>query len=348
MNPPVKLLPSVDAEMQQMFDGMSNARKEVLPSKYWVELNQKNCEQLEKSGYENFKQTLALNYFTWLGESDSVYTSPQMLYLRKHLPPASFAGNVLKAFFGPKHDKFSRKQSFDYNLRTRMLWEYAQRAGCGPLLEKLEEPADGNPPRLYLERKLISQDLANSVLEYQSILKGIDDLRIGSVMELGAGYGRNAYVFLKLIPNLKYIVVDIPPALYVSQRYLCGLFPEKKAFRYRPFADYASVREEFESADMVFLLPGQLDSLPGKIADLFVNVSSLHEMRPDQIDYYFGCVDRLIRRFFYLKAWKVSKIPYEEITVLEEDYPVRKNWKRIYREECPVQTEFFQAMFAIS
>ncbi len=49
--------------ISEMFEALSEAPKEVLPSKYWIELNKENLKQLEDTGYENFKQTVALNYF---------------------------------------------------------------------------------------------------------------------------------------------------------------------------------------------------------------------------------------------------------------------------------------------
>jgi len=61
---------------------LSSNRKELFLSKYWVALNKKNMEQLEKYGYDNFKRTIALNYFTWL-------VSPwdeQIKYLAGNLP----------------------------------------------------------------------------------------------------------------------------------------------------------------------------------------------------------------------------------------------------------------------
>ena len=55
-----------DEILEEMLQEIDRAPQEVLPSKYWVELNKKNLEQLQKSGLENFKRTLALNYFTFL------------------------------------------------------------------------------------------------------------------------------------------------------------------------------------------------------------------------------------------------------------------------------------------
>lgn len=232
------------------------------------------------------------------------------------------------------------------NYITYLLWAYVSSVDSAQILDQLEEPLDGNPSRIFLGEKLISQDLANSALEYISATAaGFDRARVHTIIELGAGYGRTAYVFLKLMPGVRYIIADIPPALCVAQEYLTSQFPAMKTFWFRDFKNYADVAAEFEAAQLAFLLPSQLELLPDKCADMFVNISSLHEMNPDQINYYFSVLKRLIAHYFYLKAWKVSKLP-DNVTILEKDYPFPAEWKRLYWRECRVQTDF-EALFSI-
>ncbi len=214
------------------------------------------------------------------------------------------------------------------------------------LLNKLEEPREGNPPNLTRNGKLISQDLANSALEFRSIMAApVSAEEVQTVLELGPGYGRTAYVFLKMMPGVRYILADIPPALAISERYLSDLFPTRRVFRFRPFKNYADVQAEFEAAQIAFLEPQQLALLPDNSADLFVNISSLHEMRLDQIKYYFQVIRRVIRKYAYLKEWKESRIPFEEIVIRESDYPIPADWKQLYWRTCAVQDQFFEAMF---
>jgi len=49
--------------MDSMIRELSRGNPNYLPSKFWQTLNQKNLEQLESEGIENFKQTVAQNYF---------------------------------------------------------------------------------------------------------------------------------------------------------------------------------------------------------------------------------------------------------------------------------------------
>jgi len=329
--------------MQSMFDCLSHGNPVYLPSKFWEALNTKNLQQLEGEGLDNFKQTVAQNYFTWvIGSADQ-----QFHYLLKHTNLFAWPA-ILEGIF--THDPsfpLSRKQQRELIIFTRMLWKFSGKIDSEHLLECIVEPIEGNPFRILLKGKLISQDLANSVLEYYSIRENFKTptCEKTTICELGAGYGRNAYVFLKALPNCKYIVIDIPPALYISQHYLTTIFRDKKIFTFRPFDRFNDVENEFNNADIAFLLPHQAEMLPEKSVDLFINISSLHEMKIDQIQAYFILIDKLTKGFFYTKQWLVSHNPADGITVIPKDYPVPSTWRQLYHRKAKVQTHFFEAMY---
>ncbi len=317
----------------------------MLPSRYWEQLNGKNLAQLAGDGYDDFKRTLATNYFTWVvGPFDA-----QLAFLRAHLPHAALARAALQTLLAGRHHPMGWLPSKSYNVpHLPGLGVRGRPGGADGVLARLEEPLEGNPPRLHDHGRLISQDLANSVLEYRSILAPqIDRGQIRTILELGPGYGRTAFVFLSALPGARYVLVDIPPALAVSERYLSSVFADRRIFRYRPFRSYAEVRDEFERAQIAFLLPQQLQLLPDRSVDLFVNISSLHEMRVDQIRYYFEILGRLLRGYCYLKQWRESKIPYENVTIREADYPIPRSWRQLYWRPCAIQQRFFEALFEL-
>jgi len=328
-----------------MFECLSHGNPIYLPSKFWEALNEKNLQQLETGGLENFKRTVAQNYFTWvIGGRDK-----QFRYLAKHTNllawPAIFRGVFTHDSLVP----LNRRQQRELIVFTRMLWMFTERRDSERLLTRIDEPTEGNPFSIFLNGKLISQDLANSVLEYYSICEHFKAVQLekNTICELGAGYGRNAYVFMKALPKCKYIVIDIPPALYVSQHYLTVVFRDKNIFTFRPFDRFSDVEKEFSDADIAFLLPYQADLLPEKSVDLFINISSLHEMKMDQIHAYFKLIDRLTKGYFYTKQWWVSRNPADGIAITHQDYPVPQNWRQLYLREAKVQTYFFEAMYAI-
>lgn len=331
--------------LQSMFDCISSSNPIFLPSKFWEALNDKNVQQLESGGLQNIKQTVAQNYFTWvIGHRDE-----QFRFLVRHTNLFAWP-SILKGIFS--HDSSSPltpMRQRELVIFTRMLWKFADKYDTDRLLTLIDEPLEGNPFKIYFDGKLISQDLANSILEYYSIQEYFQATAYEkvSIGELGAGYGRNAYVFLKALPKCKYIIIDIPPALYISQIYLSSVFRDKKIFSFRPFERFSEVEKEFDDADIIFFLPHQAELLPSKCIDLFINISSLHEMKIDQIHVYFKLIDKLTRGFFYSKQWWVSHNPTDDITITPIEYPVPQNWKQLYLRAAKVQTYFFEAMYSL-
>ena len=330
---------SFAAILRGMVADMETAPEVVQPSKYWRDLNRRHYERLAATGIDDFKRTLAKDYFTWMRV---LPWDPQIRFLLGNLSMFAIFKAIAGTFRPFKHKNIPLAESWALNFLTRLIWPYAQNRAANEL-SRLAEPQFGNPPAIFDNGRLISQDLANSVLEYQSIQR----VARGTICELGGGYGRNAYVTCTLADVDKYIMVDIPPAIGVAQSYLTTIFPEKKHFWHRSFVDFETVREDFEAADIAFLTPHQLALLPADYVDLFVNISSLHEMRPDQIAHYIAEIRRIVRPggHFYLKAWKVSHIPFENIIVREMDYPL-EGWHEVYRRTPAIQTKFFETLLA--
>ena len=45
---------------------------------------------------------------------------------------------------------------------------------------------------------------------------------------------------------MKYTIIDIPPALFISQWYLSNSFEDKKVFKFRDFDDWDSVKDDLK------------------------------------------------------------------------------------------------------
>jgi putative sugar O-methyltransferase len=313
----------------------------VQPSKYWEELNRRGQGWLDSSGFDNFKRTVAKHYFTWMQVRP---WDPQIRFLVSQLPWTATLANIIRTFMPPKHQHMPMVESLAYNFLTNLVWDYAAKH-CARI-SKLTEPSVGNPPRIMRNGRLVSQDLANSAIEAEFIMTHMPKgTTVNRICELGAGYGRTAHALISLMPGVRYVVIDIPPALYVSQKYLSTVYPQRKVFAWRPFRSFQEIQAEFEASDLAFLLPSQIEMLPDGLFDLFINISSLHEMRLEQIRYYFAQIRRLLRTdgCFYLKEWKVSTIPYENVQVRREDYPFA-DWQILIEQEAKIQTQFFEVL----
>src|ERR1700734_1980117 len=135
--------------LESMFAATNSGDSRARPSKYWVELNKMNLAQLQEHGYENFKRTIALNYFTFVR---ILPWDAQFRFLLSRLPLRTFVRCLKDALFAGKHEYFSSFngiQSILYNFLTLASWEFTRHAVSDSNLLALREPADGNPAAIH-------------------------------------------------------------------------------------------------------------------------------------------------------------------------------------------------------
>jgi putative sugar O-methyltransferase len=326
-------------EMIRLFSAGAGAANE--PSSAWQVLGFKNYNQLLRDGYSNFKRTIGLSYFNFLVQSGD----PQIAFLEANLEAGVRERCEREAGAQPDDPTFVWHDQRAYRYFVLMLWEYARKVDRLGLLDRLHEPVEGNPLLVDAGGRKVSQDLSNSVLEYYSMAERVDFAACQRTLEIGGGYGRDAYVILQLNPQIQHTVVDIPPALWIAQRYLSSVFPERRVFAVRDFRCYEEVAEEMQKASIVFLLPHQLELLPDKHIDLSMNISSFGEMHQAQINSYFRTLERLTRGYFYMKQWKVSQNAFDALSLTEKSYPVPAAWRQVYTRTSAVQTAFFESLY---
>jgi putative sugar O-methyltransferase len=218
-----------------------------------------NQRVLDWSGEANFKRTLNQNYFKFIPTAPDDARMSRMRRLARHLGQSMHAKYVIEdpdcdptswiswypSYYIFKEPDRATKCEL-YREYLALMYEYALQRDRSGLLATLEEPTLGNPIRVYRNRRLISQDIVNSVRERNSPMEADSDTRF-MLAELGASYGRPGYVMLKTT-RCRYFVFDIPPALYLSQWYLTTLIPERRAFRFRDFEKFGRLEAKAEIA----------------------------------------------------------------------------------------------------
>jgi putative sugar O-methyltransferase len=353
-------------EIIDLIEEMKVAPEIYRPSAFWSELTDVGLHQLEVGGFENFKRTVNMTYFNWgvLGILRHQLipvllpwlARPTLEVLRARFPNAR--SPISTATQSRKVSNFRLKipdiASFDplsaliYRTYVAMLFELVAREDTDGLLTSIEEPSIGNPFAIGYRDIRTSQDLCNSVHEYyHSSAVEARDGRPFDIAELGCGYGRLAYVCLRALPHATYTLIDIPPALNVAQEYLTRVFPGERVFRYRPFSDFTEVCDEFQKSRIRLLAAHQIELVPAESFDLFVNISSLHEMAWAQIENYLRQIDRTCRGRFYTKQWRVSQASINGVVVREHDYPIPTGWRQVYHQRHPIQRKFFEALYQV-
>jgi hypothetical protein len=79
----VALSDSDRSSIESMVSAVAAGKEITQPSLYWQTLVRLNIDQLSYTGYENFKRTLALNYFTFV---NILPWDPQARVLAKGIP----------------------------------------------------------------------------------------------------------------------------------------------------------------------------------------------------------------------------------------------------------------------
>lgn len=337
-------------EIVSMIKYLTNSREIYHPSKLWLYFMVFNTFQLEAGKIENFKRTVNHNYFNWTADSD---IDSQFQSLKKDLSwsegDLEEARQLIIVSNSVKPKEFTEEKWSKYCSFLCMLWEFTLKYDDLDLLNNIHEPLLGNPVYIKYKGNYVTQDICNSVMEINTIMKATNyssnhNLKI---MELGAGHGRIGNILLQFLTNVQVVIVDIPPALYVSQWYLTSLFPNHSAFKFRSFHSYEEIQKEFEASSVAFLSPEQVEYLPSKTFDIFINISSFHEMTTSQIETWFDHIDRLCKGYFYTKQYISSHNGFDEILICEEDYPIKSNWVEVLNRKSQIFPALFESIYKI-
>jgi hypothetical protein len=112
------------------------------------------------------------------------------------------------------------------------------------------------------------------------------------ILEIGGGYGGLAHYLMQLIPQARYVIVDIPESLLFSSIYLSTLWPDKDNLLLTP----DDPGKPGETAGFTFVPNFLFDRCRTLYSefDLVINTLSLSEMNQEQIRYYCAGIKELL------------------------------------------------------
>jgi len=348
------------AQTRQMLDTIREMNRELesqnpiyRPSEFWRVHGRFHLQLLERYGIENFKRTVSHYYQNWLMIN---LDNPQVRRIFKTWTMKFSTEPWFNPCEIPNHVGFHSSLTFDdptypladvsnreiYRVAVGLLWDYVQDQDKFNLLAQLSESEIGNPFRIWHKGRLISSDIAHSVRERNILLEhlsydGNENVIVG---ELGAGHGRLAEVFGRTT-NYRYYIFDITPALYVAQWYIKSIFPGEKIFEFRHFDSFDEIRDELKESRFAFFTANQIEKMPDDHFQLFINTTSLMEMRFDQIRNYLNQIDRITTKAFFSRQFIKWKNQLDGIAIDRDTFSMNHRWTLSLDRVDDIHPDFF-------
>ena len=109
-----------------------------------------------------------------------------------------------------------------------------------------------------------------------------------------------ASCFLKLNKNIRYLIIDIPPALFFSEYYLKNL--GFKVFGYKDIKNGKKINlnEVFKDYQVCCIPSWKLELLKDYSSDIFINIASLQEIEKEASVNYINIIKNSINKYIYL------------------------------------------------
>lgn len=156
----------------------------------------------------------------------------------------------------------------------------------------------GSPIGFYRENKFYTSHFLKSLLHIHFIKQNTNFDKINNIIELGAGIGLLGAAFLKLKKNIKYFIIDIPPALFISEYYLKSL--NYKVFGYEDLLNSKNDNINFDSYQVICIPTWRIDLLKNIRTDLFINIHSFQEMEKEQTLNYLDKISQNAPNYIFL------------------------------------------------
>jgi len=315
------------------------------PAEFWKTLGDQHKDLIRRHGFGKFKRTINFHYHQWSVPSlrDSKIRSLLLELLKHGRLPYGVLLVRMDARAIPRIDNFDPTA---YTVFMGLLWQYALMRDRLHCLDICEEPLLGEPLPVTYRGRLISQDLATSAIELNFIAQHVDLSKTCRVAEIGAGYGRLAYVMAVTFPHLQYCIFDIPPALAISQTYLVAVLGETVVQPVQPNGTTAGLVAHSPQRMRAFL-PHQLELFPDGYFDLVINISSFDEMSREQVENYFSLIDKKCRGWFYIKGHCMAPHWCTNSAGGLAELPYREAWKLVGQRKDPFSPSFIERIYFI-
>tara|TARA_X000000368_G_scaffold116827_1_gene91232 strand:- start:759 stop:1901 length:1143 start_codon:yes stop_codon:yes gene_type:complete len=325
-----------------------NLDKALLP-KELVNLTSSFVESKSYKQVSKFWRHIAISHFKGLSKATTKETQNSIIhadyvsctfYNKENfgsLKNIKFIDESIDLNISKKHNDMNDLESKNYNIATGIYFYKKKR-----LIEKYYNLINKNfyedfSYTLKINNYNINQHLMYSINELEKIDKLIENKKNDlKILEFGAGYGRTANILLSIKKNIKYVIVDIPPSLYVSTLQFRKHYPNLKIFHAFDITESKKLKEVIDGNDITYIFPHQLDILKENYFDLSIMIGVINETEPKTVKNYMNYVNMLSKNL-YMKIFKYSGLPFSFYKFYrfnnKKDYYISDNWKELFSEK---------------
>lgn len=296
---------------QRMRDDLLSAPALYHPGAFWDALNRSHADMIRGGGLTNLRDEYINRTFAGPDpESRQVYRAFLYLYLKQ------LRGEDDANFLAQHED-------------TRI---------------------GGSVDQELIDSRLVSFDFLQSVDEALKIRRawtaaghtGDPEL----IVELGAGFGRLAYVCRLMFPACTYVILDLPEALICSASWLSRVFPDAVAPYHASRTIGRLSRATLRTRRLWFFTPDRIERIDDGAVDVFCNIYSFAEMPKRSIENYFRQLARITNGVFYTKQRMREVNRGDNVVVARADYPIPADWHLLFEQTSPLYEDFFEAAYS--
>ena len=342
-----------DNDLTNLIDSYVNSKSYNFSSKFWNVLNIRHINQIKELGIENFATTVAMSYFTFVIYDDKKIEKLMNFIKSNNINSSDYSYDIYK-----KQINIDLTHSINHNILLNLLYAYTKHTKLDrylPILEKNNFLID-RVPNIKINKNLLTQDKLNSIIEFESIEKFLRNLNLSNlnILEIGAGSGRTTETLISLFSEskkIKYVIVDIPPALYINYLRMKNNYKGKNIYICSDINSENEFEEIFANNDIILMLPHHLDFLKKKFFDITIAIDCLHEMDKKIIKYYMDKID-IISKNLYFKVWNETYLAYSFNNHLKaqdkKSYFIKNNWDLVRQENCIFPSNYIETIYKIN
>ena len=342
-----------DNDLINLINSYVNSKSYDFSSKFWNILNIRHINQIKDLGIENFATTVAMSYFTFI-----VYDDKKIEKLIEFIKINNINSRDHSYHIYKKQINIDLTHSINHNVLLNLLYAYVKHTKLDrylPILEKNNFLID-KVPNIEINNNLLTQDKLNSIIEFENIEKFLRTIKSSNlnILEIGAGSGRTTETLISLLSEgkqIKYVIVDIPPALYINYLRMKNNYKNKNIHVCYDINNENDFKKVFEDNDIILMLPHHLDYLKSKIFDITIAIDCLHEMDKKIIKYYMDKID-IISKNLYFKVWNETYLAYSFNNHLKakdrKSYFIKNKWELISQENCIFPSNYIETIYKIN